>query len=273
MIKKIIKVLAIILLVIYIGICTLLYIKQDDLLFHPKPISAKEVTEFLSSHTNIDTLCFVMNDQTRLFGFITKDSSSIQKPIIIYFGGNAEEVSHVMEKSSYFQGYHFVAFNYRGYGLSEGSISQKAMFEDALQIFDKLKKRKGIDSTHIYAMGRSIGTAVATYLSSERYTKATLLITPYESMIDVASAKYPFVPIAWLIKHPFPSKEYAKEITSPMFSVIAKNDQIIPTEHAYRLIENWKGKTKYIELNEDHGTIMKNDKTWQSMYEFMNKSF
>lgn len=271
MIKKIIKVLTIILLVIYIGICTLLYIKQDDLLFHPKPTPVKEVSDFLNSHTNVDTVCLVMKDQTKLFGFITKDSSSTQKPVIIYFGGNAEEVSHVMEKSTYFPEYHFVAFNYRGYGLSEGEISQKAMFNDACQIFDYIKKRKGIDSTQIIVMGRSIGTGVATYLSSERTTKATLLITPYESMIDVASAKYPFVPIGWLIKHPFKSKEYAKEIESPMFSVIAKNDQVIPTIHAYRLIEQWKGKTNFIELNEDHGSIMKNEMTWQSMYQFIKQ--
>jgi predicted alpha/beta hydrolase family esterase len=99
----------------------------------------------------------------------------------------------------------------------------------------------------LIVIGRSIGTGVATYVSSQRKTNATVLITPYENMIDVAFEKYPFVPISLLIKHRFESKDtYAPNISSPMLALISKNDQVIPKHHAYKLVKAWKGKTEAI---------------------------
>jgi pimeloyl-ACP methyl ester carboxylesterase len=267
--KKAIKILGISILFIYLGLCTLLYIKQDDLLFHPKPNTINEVQEYLKSNTNFDTLTLKMNDQTKIYGFISKDSATTQTPLIVYFGGNAEEVSHIMSKKRFFPKHKMVFMNYRGYGLSEGEVSEKSMFSDAIEIYDKLKLFKNVDSSNIFVIGRSIGTGVATYLSLQRKTRATILITPYENMIDVASEKYPFVPISLLIKHRFESDSYAPKITSPMFSLIATNDEIIPKHHAYKLVEAWKGKTYILEVNEDHSSIMKNEMVWQKIDQFI----
>lgn len=68
--------------------------------------------------------------------------------------------------------------NYRGYGLSESWPSEKTMFSDALELFDKLSVRPNIEASNTIIIGRSIGTGVATYVSSKRKTKATILITP-----------------------------------------------------------------------------------------------
>lgn len=257
-------------MLVYIGICALLYFNQDDLLFHPKPTSQEEVNEILKINSNFDTLAYKMNDGNKTWGFISKDTSTEKLRLVIYFGGNAEEVSHVMDKKKYFPNTIMVMMNYRSFGLSKGIVSEKNMFSDALEIYDKLKLRNDIDSENINIIGRSIGTGVATYLSSQRKVKSTILITPYESMIDVAQEKYPFVPIGALIKHPFKSNEYALAVNSPVLAIIAKNDVVIPKQHAYNLLKVWKGKSTSKEFNEDHSSIMKNEEVWNLIGEFIN---
>ena len=266
---KFFKIAGIVLAILYVGICTLLYLNQDDLLFHPQPKTLAEVSKNLEAAPEFDTLTFVMKDGNRTCGYISKDTVKEKLPLIIYFGGNAEEVSHLSEYKKYFPNTVIALINYRSFGLSQGVISEKTMFSDALEVYDKLITNPEIDVNNVIVIGRSIGTGVATYLSSQRKTKATVLITPYENMIDVAFEKYPFVPISLLIKHRFESDKYAPNIPTPMLALISANDQIIPKHHAYKLVEDWKGKTDALEVNEDHNSIMNNEEVWKKIEEFV----
>lgn len=268
-ILKFFKIAGIVVATLYVSICALLYFNQDDLLFHPQPNTPKEVTEILNKYPEFDTLSFVMKDGNRTCGYISKDTVKEKLPLVLYFGGNAEEVSHLSEYKSYFPNIVMALINYRSFGLSQGVISEKTMFSDALEVYDKLITNPEVDANKVIVIGRSIGTGVATYLSSQRKTKATILITPYENMIDVAFEKYPFVPISLLIKHRFESDKYAPTISSPMLALISANDQVIPKHHAYKLKEAWKGKTEALEVIEDHNSIMDNEEVWKKIEVFV----
>lgn len=265
------KIIGITAVLLYAGICALLYFYQDGLLFHPKPSSKHDIAEILKTYPEFDTLCFTMKDGNRTYGFISKDTLKEKLPLILYFGGNAEEVSHLAEYKIYFPNAKIVMLNYRGFGLSKGLISEKTMFSDALEAYDKLMTMPEINADKVMVIGRSIGTGVATYVASQRNTKATVLITPYENMIDVAFEKYPFVPIGLLIKHPFESDKYAKTISTPVLALIAKNDEVIPKHHAYNLMSVWKGKTTVLEVDEDHHSIMGNEAVWQRIEQFVKE--
>lgn len=269
--SKFLKITGITAVLLYAGICALLYFNQDGLLFHPKPSSKHDIAEILKTYPEFDTLCFTMKDDNRTYGFISKDTLKEKLPLILYFGGNAEEVSHLAEYKSYFPNAKMVMLNYRGFGLSKGLISEKTMFSDALEAYDKLMTMPEINADKVMVIGRSIGTGVATYVASQRKTKATVLITPYENMIDVAFEKYPFVPIGLLIKHPFESDKYAKTISTPVLALIAKNDEVIPKHHAYNLMSVWKGKTTVLEVDEDHHSIMGNEAVWQRIEQFVKE--
>lgn len=271
-ILKFFKIIGIIVLVLYAGVCALLYFNQDALLFHPQPNTPKEVTEILNKYPEFDTLSFVMKDANRTCGYISKDTVKEKLPLVLYFGGNAEEVSHLADYKVYFPNTIMVLMNYRSFGLSQGVISEKTMFSDALEVYDKLITNSEIDANKVIVIGRSIGTGVATYLSSQRKTSATVLITPYENMIDVAFEKYPFVPISLLIKHRFESDKYAPNIASPMLALVSKNDQVIPPHHAYKLVKAWKGKADVLEVNENHNSIMNNEEVWKKIEEFVKKN-
>lgn len=262
---RFLKILGLTILVLYGGICALLYFNQDSLLFHPRPTSPARISEILSNHPEFDTLTFIMKDGNRTCGYISRDTTQEKLPLILYFGGNAEEVSHLMENRKYFSNSLIVLMNYRGFGLSQGIVSQQTMFSDALEIMDKMAFNPKVDRENIIVIGRSIGTGVAAYVSSQRAVKATILITPYDNMCDVAFEKYPFVPIRLLLKHPFESDKYAQRIHTPVLALIAANDEVIPKHHAYKLMESWKGKTTTLEVNEDHNSIMDNETVWKKI--------
>jgi dipeptidyl aminopeptidase/acylaminoacyl peptidase len=269
---KFLKITSIVVAILYVSICALLYVNQDDLLFHPQPKTLVEVSKILEASPEFDTLTFVMKDGNRTCGYISKDTIKEKLPLVLYFGGNAEEVSHLSEYKTYFPNTVMALINYRSFGLSQGVISEKNMFSDALEVYDKLIANPEIDENNVIVIGRSIGTGVATYLSSQRKTNGTVLITPYENMIDVAFEKYPFVPISLLIKHRFESDTYAPNISTPMLALISANDQIIPKHHAYKLVEAWKGKTEALEVNENHNSIMSNEDVWKKIEEFVKEN-
>jgi pimeloyl-ACP methyl ester carboxylesterase len=267
---KYLKNLAIVALSLYLALCLLLYFSQENLLFHPQPKSISETSAFLKQHPDFDTLSFVMEDNTRISVFLsTHDTENMKRPLVIYFGGNAEEVSHLANYAHHFKSCTVALVNNRGFGRSGGSPSEKNMFSDALRIYDQLKRRDDIDPQKIILVGRSIGTGVATYLSSKRPVRATILFTPYESMTAVAQGKYPFVPISFLIKHPFESQAYAANIATPVLALIAKHDVVIPPPHAHALLKHWKGESSFLEVDADHVSILDNDEAWQKIEAFL----
>ena len=72
--------------------------------------------------------------------------------------------------------------------------------------------------------GRSLGSGVAVRLASQRPASRLILITPYDSLQDLATAQFPFVPVKWLLRDKFESWRYAARITVPTLIVAAEHD-------------------------------------------------
>ena len=102
---------------------------------------------------------------------------------IIYYGGNAEEVSQNLHDLKKFGDYSMLFVNYRGYGKSEGWPGQDVLFSDALFIFDHITNNYNIEPSNIFLMGRSLGSAVAVHVGSKRSVKGMILVTPFDQML------------------------------------------------------------------------------------------
>jgi fermentation-respiration switch protein FrsA (DUF1100 family) len=162
-------------------------------------------------------------------------------PLVIYFGGNAEEVSHMAALASRFPGWALLAVNYRGYGGNAGKPSERAFFADALSVYDWAASRVDVLPERIVALGRSIGSGVAVYLAAKRSLCGVVLVTPYDSLRAVAQRHYPYLPVALLLKHPFDSVSRAPAISTPLLVIAAARDSVIPPEHARALFAKWHG--------------------------------
>ena len=129
-----------------------------------------------------------------------------------------------------------------------------------------------VQKNNIIPIGRSIGTGVAVYVSHERKTPGTILITPYECMAAVAQEKYPYIPVRLLLKHDFDSESRAKEISTPMCCITAGKDEIIPVHHAKKLISVWKGKVnEKFYADYGHNAVQENPVYYNDLFQFANQ--
>src|SRR5882672_2262267 len=216
-----------ILIGVAIGLSALLYFAQDQLLFYrqPAPDTPPRAADLV-----IGEVQFATFDGLSLRGWLAKPVYAVAQrlPLAIYFGGNAEETSHMAALAGHFPGWSLLAVNYRGYGGNPGSPSECALFADALAVFDWAAGRPDIDPARIVAIGRSLGSGVAVYLATTRPLAGVVVVTPYDSLTAVAQRHYPYAPVSLLLKHKFDSIGRAPGISVPVLMLAAQRDNVIP---------------------------------------------
>lgn len=151
---------------------------------------------------------------------------------LLYFGGNAEDVSRMREDvHRLFPGHTSYLLAYRGFGQSSGEPSEAALVADALRLFDHVaQSHEAVD-----ALGRSLGTGVAVQLAAQRPLRRVALVTPFDSIDRVAAHHYPWLPVRWLARDRFDSLALAAQVEEQVLLVIAEQDRIIPPRHAEQL--------------------------------------
>ena len=237
-----------VLLLGYLGLCAYLYLFQDGMIFKDERAQKIELLPFIK---NVKELSFEVENSITLYGK-HKISQNSENPIILYFGGNASDITSFFNFTTNIKDYEVISFNYRGYVNSQGKPSQEKFFEDALKIYDKYSKTK-----KVIVIGRSLGTGVATFLASKRDVKALVLITPYDSISSMAKSNYPIFPIDILLKHKFESLKYIQEVKNPVVLFEVKGDKVIPKKHFEKLKSKVKNLQSHIVFEDtSHGNIL-----------------
>lgn len=261
-----------ILFIIYIAASALLYLFQDRLIFFRQSLTHERLKHIKENFPGSDELSIMTPDSIELRGWLLHSTNEGPAPLLIYFGGNAEEVSWMMEFGNEAPEWSFLLVNYRGYGMSGGKPGEKEMFSDALLLYDTFSKRKDIDEKNIAVMGRSLGTGVAVYLSANRLVSGTVLVSPYASIEKLAQSNFPAFPVRFLMKHKYNVLPLASETENPMLAIVASDDRIIPTIHSQRLYDEWKGeKILRVIPDSDHNTLTLNVLYWQYISGFLKR--
>ncbi|MEW6689742.1 MAG: alpha/beta hydrolase [Pseudomonadota bacterium] len=194
-------------------------------------------------------------------------------PLVLYFGGNAEEVSWMLEEVAVAPVASWLLVDYRGYGASEGSPSERALVADAIALYDHAAALPGADPGRIYAFGRSLGSGVAVALAAARPLAGLVLATPFDSLAAVAKRYYWYLPVDLMLKHRFDSIALAPKLKIPLLCLIAERDEVIPPVHGERLFEAWGGpKRKVLLQAASHNTSDAHPLFWLSIREFLAKS-
>jgi hypothetical protein len=160
----------------------LLYLLQERLLF-PLTGASTEVLQWARQTWPQSEIWLTTPDGVLLHGWYLKPSQRNKFPLLIYFGGNAEESTNFLPYRDHFAAWGILAVDYRGYGFSGGKPGEKQLFADARFLYDHFINQPEVDPNHLVAMGRSLGSGVAVYLASQRNLAGVILISPYDSII------------------------------------------------------------------------------------------
>ncbi len=228
-------------LTIYLLICGAMYGLQERLLFLPRAndpsaVRALEDLAWSFEHANV-----------KLTGWFVPVAQPTRAPLVLYYGGNAQDVA--MTAASRTHRANTLYVNYRGYGTSTGAPSEAALFADALAVFDAAAATLPHNG-NVILHGRSLGSGVAVHVAAEREVTALVLITPYDSIANVAASRYWFVPVDYLLRHRFDSAARAADVTAPALVLIAGRDRIVPPQHAEALVARWGGPVETLRLDQ-----------------------
>ena len=191
-----------------------------------------------------------------------------QSQAIIYFGGNGENVVYSAPQiAELCEDRSLYLMQYRGYGSSTGKPSQKAIFTDALKLYDELKTR--YDSISI--MGRSLGTGVAVYLASQRPVNKMVLITPYDSIQSVAQKRFPIYPMSILLTEKYRSIDRVPDLELPTLILLADNDEVIPMANSQQLIAAFAKVKPQVEVikNAGHNDLSERQEHKKAIKDFL----
>ena len=257
----------------FIGLCAVLYLLQESLIFLRQPLAdgARHAVRELPGVAEIEVTA---QDGTRLHGWLRHSGENAgevsPRGLVIYFGGNAEEVSGQMFDAAQLAPWSVAAVNYRGYGLSEGRPGEAALAADALAVYDLLAARGDIDPERIVVFGRSLGSGVAVQLAAKRPVRAVMLVSPFDSLRSIARKQYPIIPVSLLLKHPFDSLARAPGIEASLLVLAGEHDTLIPPALSRRLHDAWDGQKRWELIpGADHNDIHAQPRYWPAMREFL----
>lgn len=206
-------------LIIYLTLGLLLFLLQRHMIYLPTTATAH--------HFSVLTI----NQNHPIQAVVTHEQAS---QAILYFGGNAENVAYTA--GDFFQEFpqhSTYLLQYRGYAGTSGSASEAALFADALALYDAVKQKH----PRIKVIGRSLGSGVATYLASQRPVDQLVLVTPFDSIRQVAQAMLPIYPMGWLLKDHYDSVTHIQGVQAETLVIAATEDQVIPAARTQNLIQ------------------------------------
>jgi uncharacterized protein len=196
-----------------------------------------------------EDVSFPSADGTKLHGWYVEHPQS--KAVILYCHGNGTHVAYMAEflaeMRDEFQASIF-AFDYRGYGRSEGKPAEKGILEDAEAAQEWLAKRAGIEKKDIVLMGRSLGGGIALHLAAENGARGVILQNTFTSLHDAAASNYPWVPVRLLMRNRYDSLSRISRYSGPLFISHGTADRIIPFAHGQKLFAAATGPKEFFEI-------------------------
>lgn len=258
-IVKIIKRFIITIAVLYVLMCSLVYVFQENLIFFPEKLSTGHKFEFKADY---EELMLPMRDGVKINALLFKSKES--KGCVFYLHGNAGSLNGWADCNELYTslGYDFVIIDYRGYGKSEGEIDGEELFySDLKEIYTTIQKRYA--GKKMIVIGYSIGTGPAAMLASEFRPDQLILKAPYYNLTDRVHAQYPFLP-GFLLKYKFATDTFLKSMKCPVTIFHGDKDKVIYYGSSLKLKELFRPGDKLVTIKDFGHNGMNENETYIS---------
>jgi fermentation-respiration switch protein FrsA (DUF1100 family) len=190
------------------------------------------------------------NDQHQIAAVYLKNATATHT--ILYSHGNAVDLGGLRKliRDFYGHGYSVLAYDYSGYGLSNGAPSEQRAYTNSQAAYDYLVNNLDTKPESIIAYGHSLGGAIAADLASKNPVAGLILESTFVSAFRVRTV--------WPI-YPFDKFDTLNKITSvkaPILVMHSMDDPIIPFWHSQTLFSAAnKPKMNYWAQDAGHGGI------------------
>ena len=246
-------------LLLYLTALSALWFMQEKLLFAPQPLPAEHRFDLGADvHEG-----FIDVPGARLNTLHLR----LPKPdgVVFYVHGNRGNLQDWFVNVDFYRRLNMDLFmlDYRGYGKSSGHIQSEAQLHaDARAAWDSVAPRYA--GLRKVLTGRSLGTGLAAKLAVDVQPDMTILVSPYSSMLALASDHYPWVPHA-VLRYPLRSDLAVPRIKGALLLIHGDRDTLIAPQHSQRL-KSLAPQAQFILIpGAGHGDIQKFDTYYKAL--------
>ena len=244
------------LIFIYAFFAVYVYFRADSMIFVPQPSSYQD---------NQDILKIKTGDNKSISAIYLRNPQA--KYTILYAHGNAEDLGYIKSRLEKIRdlGFSVFAYDYRGYGTSEGTPTEKAAYQDINTAYNYLTQTLKVPPQKIIVFGRSVGGGSAVDLASKKPVGGLIVESSFTSIFRVV-VHVPLLPF-----DKFTNLAKIKKVKCPVLIIHGKTDEIIPFSHGEKLfaavsspkLSFWVEKASHNDLS-----FVAGEKYWEILKKF-----
>jgi predicted peptidase len=208
--------------VIYLCLTLFALVASDRLIFQPQPPSYADSDEIIKLNVDDDRAISALH-------LVNPDADFT----VLYSHGNAEDLGDLRFLLEEYRnaGFSVFAYDYSGYGTSEGTPSTQNVLEDADAALDYLVQHEKIPLDRIIIHGRSVGGGPAVYLAEKNDVAGLIVESSFVSAFRVVT-RFPLVPF-----DKFRNISRIDNVNCPLLVIHGREDEVIPFWHGQTLFD------------------------------------
>jgi hypothetical protein len=240
----------------YVLACVALFFFQERLLF---PGAGRIPPVGFQWPDDVEILRVQAADGT---GFRVADAMPVGRGaelrgVLVYFVGNGEDLTSGARWAAMFAQYGLrtIVAEYPGYGESEGTAGLRSILAAAEATGRRGQEAAAAAGLPLFVGGHSLGTFSAVHLAANGVGERLLLASPPTSIREAARQRFPFLPIRWLLRHPFDNLGRAGEVQVPTLILHGALDRIVPLDMGRRVAGAIDGAELIVARGHGHNNL------------------
>lgn len=207
---------------LYAGFALLAWLIGEKVIFQPHPSSYRD---------GVNILKLTTASGQRISAMYLPNATAQYTLLVSH--GNAEDLGDDLPwyDDLHAAGFNVLAYDYEGYGTSEGQASEQATYDDEQAAYDYLLNTLKVTPERIVVYGRSVGTGPAVWLASRNPVAGLVLQSPFLSALRVLT-RVPILPFDY-----FPSYQRIAAVRCPVLVMHGTADEVIGSYHGKAMYE------------------------------------
>lgn len=231
------------LLLFYLVLNALVFYLSEQFIFQPQPASYQDSAAILKLTTA---------DGAKISAIYWPNPQAVYT--LIYSHGNGEDLGDLDERLTLLKqiGFAILAYDYRGYGTSDGKPSERNAYQDIDAAYHYVTKTLNIPPDRILLYGRSVGGGPSIDLASRQPVAGVILENTFISVYRVLTS----LPIFLFDR--FNNIAKLDAIKCPVLLIHGDRDQVIPSFHSRVLYQRLKTPKQFFTVEgAGHNNVVK----------------
>jgi fermentation-respiration switch protein FrsA (DUF1100 family) len=202
----------------------------DDYIFNEKQITQYNLPNNTIPDSLLEQVTF-NSEGNKLYGYWVKSKNGNAGITILYCHGNKHNIDEYWDRVIILHeiGVNVFIFDYRGFGLSAGTSSEKGLYKDGESALNVVLNSYHVHPDSLCLYGYSLGNVVSIYLAAEKVNPLCLIAeAPFASANSLTQGSLILdIPALWLTTGEFDNVVKIKQIKTPFLLLHGEDDDFV----------------------------------------------